>query len=297
MDEDASWVAKAQMQAAVGFIDRPESGAFLTLSAEDLDHLLAIDRLFRDMGNITHGVLDPGRNSPEPTADHGHDQADDRHQQQHRQGQTPGLDQHHADQGDNGKDVPERSDQRRGRGLGDLLGVVGHARNHLARRLPIEMAGRQAEIAIEQFLAQVGNQATTDPFHAEYATEVSDDPDQHGNHHQPRQPPAEGGIRIDDGVVDQRAQQIEEQALPEGVQSYSDDGQAEDQSLASEIGQQPAEGAAAGARAHGAVPDSSTAAMVRRSTPSAAAASMTRTTSRWAASASARMTRVASGWA
>ena len=98
---------------------------------------------------------------------------------------------------------------------------MGQLGDELARTETVIKRGWQRNIGVEQFLAEVRDYLTPDPFHAVNAGEVTQHPQQADEKDDPGQPEAERRILADENPVDQGFHELDEGRLHAGIQGHA----------------------------------------------------------------------------
>jgi len=199
---------------------------------------MTVDDFAHRVGHRAHGVLHAPAHAPIAVADPG-DHADHaRHHQQQRQREIRAVVEHGGDHAEREQAVLQHRLERRGGGLGDLVGGVGDARDLLTGSLLREMRHRQAQIAGEGILADVAHHAAAEDAHAVVGGEGSHAAHRRDNEDQNRQPEDRLRVLGDEQAVDHRLDHLHEQGDADRIEDQPDDGARADPAIRHQITEQ-----------------------------------------------------------
>src|SRR5579862_446397 len=270
----------------------------------DLDEAWRLEAVLGNTGDVAHRVLDAAAVAAELLVDHRDQPADQRAHDESDQGEARVHPQQECDRADDGERTAQRDDDRVGRGLADLLAVVGEARQQRTGRAAVEIADRQPQDVTEHLRAQPGNDAAAHVAHEIGLSEVSEPAQQKQADQCHRQPDDGARILMLQRAVAEYLGVQREGGIAGGEQHCAQYSERKAATVGSDIPEEPAVGpqravargrhaAGAGRRSRAVVQGlpagpSLTVAMLTSANPSRPSTSMAVMTDWWVARASAR---------
>ena len=214
-----------------------EATRLLLRSAEDLDHLLAVDPLVQHLGDFSHRLLHLAADTAQAATEQAHDQGDPRHRDEGDERELPVQVEQPAQQAGNRDAVLERDGDRRGRGRGDLRDVEGDLGHQIAAHLLVVELDRQNHELPEHRLAQVSHHAGRDPVRTVALDEVGGTADQEQGHQRHRHPAHEPRVLVDEGAVEQRLHERGKRRLRESRRDGAGNGGGENAPVGADVAQ------------------------------------------------------------
>ena len=207
---DGRYSGLAQCFAPVHLIDRGECGDLACLGPKRLDHALALRRLLCHLRDFTHARLDAVRNLSKAPA-HGTDQHR-RHRRQHQENQRqfPIEMDHPRQQRQHREPVADNDEDGIGDGVGNLADVEQQLRDQHTRRVQVVERARQARQVREDGVADVGNDALTDPTDGVLRQKIAEAAQDEQTHQRERDELDDLGAAVDEALIHQRLHQRRE---------------------------------------------------------------------------------------
>ena len=140
-----------------------KAAGLVTLTAEELDHLVTFDRFLQHLRDIAHCRLHRAARVTQANADHAHDADDHRRHHQRQQRQLPVQIQHPRQQSDQRHRIAKNYGQHAGCRRRDLGNIKCQFRNDIAAGLIIVMRRGQGQQFFEHDSAQIHHQAVAHP--------------------------------------------------------------------------------------------------------------------------------------
>ena len=213
--------------------------AFVSFTAEDLDHAMRADRFLQRMRQRAHALLHEHAHTLQAPADLPDGEPDERKRREGNQRQLPvdveEIRQHERDR----QRVPDQHRHRLGGRRRDLLRVVGDLRQQDPGGRCVVERRRQAEQAIARLAAHVEHDPRADPREPVLAHVRADA----AEHEHPDDKEGEQASAVDvhlAHVVDHRAHELQHHHVGRCDEQHAEDGECEHRAVGARIAEQAA---------------------------------------------------------